>query len=186
MSCTKIIDYLYLGSYHDMLEGHHKEIGANVIINVAKECKQIDHKLEYYHFKFDDSIYENVFDDFDKMADLIHQKIQLRQIVFIHCFAGKSRSASFVILYLMKWNKMDLQSAFQYVNQLRPIAPNSGFIQQLTLYEMNAGGSLDNAMIDHIYDVAGFATKEQVAQLYHHFNKDVDLTMTALFQRYFR
>ena len=56
--------------------------------------------------------------------------------VLVHCLAGSSRSASFVIAYIM-WNeKKKFQEAFDLVKSKRYyIFPNYGFIQQLKLFE---------------------------------------------------
>ena len=56
--------------------------------------------------------------------------------VLVHCLAGSSRSASFVIAYIM-WNqKMKFQAAFDLVkNKRSSIYPNYGFIQQLELFQ---------------------------------------------------
>lgn len=55
--------------------------------------------------------------------------------VFVHCAAGVSRSASFVIAYLMKSKLMPYLDAYALVKCKRPIIkPNSGFVKQLEEY----------------------------------------------------
>jgi protein-tyrosine phosphatase len=55
--------------------------------------------------------------------------------VLVHCFAGKSRSASIVIGWLMKNEKMSYENALQYVRNYRPcVEPNLGFCCQLKKY----------------------------------------------------
>lgn len=55
--------------------------------------------------------------------------------VLVHCHRGVSRSASFVIGYLMKKNEFSIDEALSYVQSLRPIVqPNSAFIEQLRKY----------------------------------------------------
>lgn len=50
--------------------------------------------------------------------------------VFVHCFAGRSRSSTSVIAYLMQETGMSLNSAFKLVKRRRPIVyPNPGFQQ---------------------------------------------------------
>jgi len=52
--------------------------------------------------------------------------------VLVHCQAGISRSATLVIAYLIKHQKMNLKDAYLHVKSKRPqIGPNKGFIQQL-------------------------------------------------------
>ena len=56
--------------------------------------------------------------------------------VLVHCFAGKSRSASIIIGYLMKTQKIKCNDAMKLVAKSRPcIEPNIGFLTQLLQYE---------------------------------------------------
>lgn len=56
--------------------------------------------------------------------------------VLVHCVAGKSRSASIVIPYMMKTLKMSFYSTFRLVKEKRPgIGPNHGFISQLKKFD---------------------------------------------------
>lgn len=57
-------------------------------------------------------------------------------VVFVHCNAGISRSASVVTAYIMKINNCSYAEAFQLVKRERPaVNPNPGFVNQLKLYE---------------------------------------------------
>ena len=57
--------------------------------------------------------------------------------VLVHCHKGISRSASFVIGYLMKKNEMSLNEALDYVQSIRSIVqPNLAFMTQLRAYEL--------------------------------------------------
>jgi protein-tyrosine phosphatase len=57
-------------------------------------------------------------------------------VVYVHCAAGVSRSASVVIAFLMKEFKMKFQEAFDFVKERRPqIMPNSNFRSQLEIFE---------------------------------------------------
>jgi len=50
---------------------------------------------------------------------------------------GKSRSTTFVVAYLMKIRKMNLNNALDHVRKCRKIAsPNSNFIRQLNEYDI--------------------------------------------------
>lgn len=56
--------------------------------------------------------------------------------ILVHCFAGKSRSASFVIAYLMKYQAMSFKHAFEHVQKHRTVVePNLGFELQLYAFE---------------------------------------------------
>ena len=54
----------------------------------------------------------------------------------VHCKLGTSRSATIVIAYLMWKQKMKNEEAYNYVkNKRKRIGPNSGFKQQLKIFE---------------------------------------------------
>eukprot|EP00747_Dinoflagellata_sp_TGD_P055458 gnl/TRDRNA2_/TRDRNA2_149550_c1_seq2.p1 gnl/TRDRNA2_/TRDRNA2_149550_c1~~gnl/TRDRNA2_/TRDRNA2_149550_c1_seq2.p1 ORF type:complete len:408 (-),score=51.74 gnl/TRDRNA2_/TRDRNA2_149550_c1_seq2:210-1373(-) len=56
--------------------------------------------------------------------------------VLVHCMAGRSRSATIVIAYLMARRDMTLRQAIDHVKFRRPmIFPNLGFLEQLVEYE---------------------------------------------------
>ena len=56
--------------------------------------------------------------------------------VFVHCYAGVSRSATLCIAYLMCHCKLSFLEAMRCVRRARPVTcPNSGFMQQLEVYE---------------------------------------------------
>ncbi len=57
-------------------------------------------------------------------------------IVFVHCVAGISRSASVCVGYLMWKHRMSYQQAYKVVKDSRPwINPNHGFVDQLQDFE---------------------------------------------------
>ena len=48
--------------------------------------------------------------------------------VFVHCFAGRSRSATMTIAYLMKEHKMTFYEGMSFVRKRRSVIfPNIGF-----------------------------------------------------------
>ncbi|KAK6034874.1 dual specificity phosphatase, catalytic domain protein [Cooperia oncophora] len=56
--------------------------------------------------------------------------------VLVHCNAGISRAATFVISYLMVYHGMSLELALETVKKARPkVRPNMGFMKQLKSFE---------------------------------------------------
>ena len=133
----KITENLYLGSV----------AAAEDIDNLKKlGIKKVLSLLEFFHFP-----------KYKKEDNIIHKKIEIRDFdteniikyfgeclkfiegddkILVHCMVGSSRSASFVIVYIM-WNKkMSFKEAFEYVKSKRKtILPNPGFSEQLELFE---------------------------------------------------
>ncbi|KAK1318039.1 Dual specificity protein phosphatase 1 [Acorus calamus] len=62
----------------------------------------------------------------------------------VHCFAGRSRSVTIIVAYLMKKHNMSLSRALEIVRSKRPkICPNQGFILQLENFEKSLGVNED-------------------------------------------
>lgn len=56
--------------------------------------------------------------------------------ILVHCHKGVSRSATFVIGYIMRKMEMTYEEALEYVRSIRPVvAPNEAFTAQLKSYE---------------------------------------------------
>jgi len=75
-----------------------------------------------------------------KLLDLIEAVRQDGGSVLVNCAAGMSRSAVIILMYLMhprEENNMSLLDALRFLKYKRPvILPNSDFLKQLQLYEM--------------------------------------------------
>ncbi|CAD8107458.1 unnamed protein product [Paramecium sonneborni] len=93
-----------------------------------------------------DSIDQDIKSKFNESNAFIENAVNSQQSILVHCFAGKSRSTTFIIAYLIKNHKMTVIEALDLVKSKRPIAqPNAGFMKQLqqyydTLYNNNIDG----------------------------------------------
>jgi dual specificity phosphatase 12 len=75
-----------------------------------------------------DMPYINLMCHFGEAIAYIKEGIAKGGGVFVHCYAGISRSSSCVIAYLMSEHKMSFYEAMSYVRKKRPIIyPNIGF-----------------------------------------------------------
>ncbi|KAH1171879.1 dual specificity protein phosphatase 14-like [Mauremys mutica] len=85
---------------------------------------------------------------FDSVADRIHQTGKRNGRTLVHCVAGVSRSASLCIAYLMKYHRLSLLDAHQWVRSRRPVVrPNAGFWRQLIEYERRLFGKTTVHMV---------------------------------------
>lgn len=140
---SRVYDWLYLGSMYDAIDSiflYTKEI--DVIINVARELKDIKYPkdVEIYFFPFDDAPWEHIDGHFDSVYMLMELSRLKGKRVLIHCKAGISRSASFVIYYLMERKKIKSVKALLHLQKIRPIVnPNSGFLFELYFVGKNKG-----------------------------------------------
>ncbi|XP_063129962.1 serine/threonine/tyrosine-interacting protein isoform X3 [Rattus norvegicus] len=83
-----------------------------------------------------DNPVENIIRFFPMTKEFIDGSLQNGGKVLVHGNAGISRSAAFVIAYIMETFGMKYRDAFAYVQERRfCINPNAGFVHQLQEYE---------------------------------------------------
>ena len=59
----------------------------------------------------------------------MRESIMNKEIILIHCFKGISRAPTMIIAYLIIYNNMSLDQAFDFVrNKSNVIDPNAGFL----------------------------------------------------------
>ena len=84
--------------------------------------------------------------DLDAYADTLHAQLQAGHSVAVHCRNGRSRSASVILAYLVKYEDLSLNAALAQLQACRAIVqPNCGFMEQLRAWEswrIPAGGVL--------------------------------------------
>jgi protein-tyrosine phosphatase len=71
----------------------------------------------------------------DETTDDIRAELQKGTNVFVHCFAGVSRSSTVVLDYLLKHEQLDMTSFQEVLDWIRKfrqqVKPNDGFIELL-------------------------------------------------------
>ena len=66
-------------------------------------------------------------EEIEEGVKYLHSHLEKGKIVYVHCKAGRGRSASIVIAYLMKYHGFSFDQAFAFVKKQRPqINLNSG------------------------------------------------------------
>jgi hypothetical protein len=180
---------LYLGSYenlHTMFLIHNK-IGT--VINLAKECNPVLPKelnIDYYKFGFVDSII-NFYEVLDSISQLIKRRLEYGS-VFVHCMAGRSRSATIILAYLMKVHRLNLHYSFSYVFEKRSILPHPNFMRALMRYEKEIFGTescvdyIDSYSVEYLMTVLDIPLNDMdnVKREYELCDKDYDRTEKKL------
>ncbi len=93
-------------------------------------------KFVYKRISIPDTTTTNLEQYFKECFEFIENACANHGVVLVHCFYGASRSASIVIGYLIKHERMRYHEALEYLQILRPgVHPNDGFEKQLRQFE---------------------------------------------------
>jgi hypothetical protein len=132
-----IIDNIYLGDCSHTQDELLK-LGISYVFNMTPNHYREYDKLIEIKIPLEDSFKQNITDIFPTAIEQVKELNDEGLKIYIHCYAGISRSASFVIYYLMKYHKMKFEEAFKYVRYKRYcIQPNASFVEQLKYLEKN-------------------------------------------------
>jgi hypothetical protein len=120
----EIISNLYIGG----AGAAKNRYGFSMVVNCTRhsdisfpsECKNC------IRISIDDSpkYHDKLFDYIEKtrVLDKIHYALQKNDTVLVHCFAGSQRSCAIVACYLIKYYKMNVIQAIQYIKNKRRFA----------------------------------------------------------------
>ena len=126
---------LYLGNIRSSyLKEDLKKIGITHILMVGYYLTPIyPEEFIYENIEVDDNQHENILQYLIKGIKFIEDS----KICFSHCQMGKSRSAAFVMAYVMYKYKIHFSKAFNFVRNKRRVAfPNEGFQCQLEDFDI--------------------------------------------------
>ncbi|KAM3137850.1 hypothetical protein pb186bvf_010093 [Paramecium bursaria] len=116
---------------------------TNVLSICTEEIMKFDKRINHLSIEIRDQLGSDISRIFEQSYTFIDNALSSGQNVLVHCAAGISRSATIVIAYIMKKNKIFLQKAFKRVKDARPyIRPNPHFIKQLLDYERKIYGGI--------------------------------------------
>ncbi|TPX47197.1 hypothetical protein SeLEV6574_g02802 [Synchytrium endobioticum] len=145
---SQILPWLYLGS--DSLptgveaSENLRALGITHVLNMANEIKdeevENDGRFGYKWIRTEDSADHAMDEPLAEAVSFIQNAHKNPDaVVFVHCKAGKSRSVTAVLAWLITHNNMTLKEAYQHVRTKRPEAsPNLGFFAVLMRMEQDA------------------------------------------------
>jgi len=143
---NRIMDRLYLGDKCAAQDkGALDTLGITHVVNAADELNYlVDHHQDrqYMHLQaFDNGDLlsaSSLQSQLDQAVTFIEDALAAdpNNRVYVHCFAGVSRSVSVVLAYLMQQHCMTFDQALTFVRQSRPCAnPNRIFQPLLRVFE---------------------------------------------------
>ena len=130
----KITEKVYLGDWmgaedEDQLKRNNIKRVLSCMGHLSPKYK--DNSIEQKIIELDDSPQTNIIQYFKDSIKFMEESDK----VFVHCFAGVSRSATLVIAYFMWKNHKSYKEIFEFIKKTRLIGPNLGFRKQLLLFE---------------------------------------------------
>jgi protein-tyrosine phosphatase len=130
---SKILDYLFLGNIDDSTNYEFlHDNNIKTIINLTTfQNKIIYQDIKYYNLMMLDSPDQPLIFIINCVNNIIDKNKKYGNIL-IHCYVGKSRSASCVIGYLLHLHnyKYNVNLTLKHIQSIRPIVkPNNGFIE---------------------------------------------------------
>lgn len=133
-----IPNFLYLGSEE---QAHNPHIIRNLkithIVNATKNGANKFPNLKYCKVTVVDQEDEKICRFFQKAYDFIESAMHENQlgannVVMVHCALGVSRSATIVVMFIMRAFGLSLENAMKFVKKHRSkVEPNPGFLKQL-------------------------------------------------------
>jgi len=116
-------------------------LGITHVVNISEHSNTFPHKVKYLRLPLDDMVSTNLSQHFHETYKFISDALQNQGRVLIHCNLGISRSSTITLAYLMKSRNWNLLYAFKFLKGIRiAVAPNSGFLRQLSDWEVEIFG----------------------------------------------
>ena len=136
---SKIFNWLYLGSFSNACDVNELKFnGISNILNCAIECHntKLPDNIKEMHLKIKDNEKFSIIGFLEQGTEYINKCKLGGCKLLVHCKFGISRSASFIIAYMIKYNNFTVDDALTFVKQKRnQVKPNKGFMNQLYEYE---------------------------------------------------
>ncbi|KAF9898859.1 hypothetical protein BX616_003531 [Lobosporangium transversale] len=178
ISCI-LPNFLYLGpeiaTEEQVLEL--ERLGIKRVLNMARECEDLlvmnRPGMEYHKIGVLDHIEADVSAGLLQAVDIISASNDAP--IYVHCKAGKSRSVTAIIAYLITQLHWSLNKAYNHVLTQRPcMCPNIGFVTELmrmeerTLGMERSGGLVRAGSLNSILSLSTAGSTPQHAHHYHH------------------
>tara|TARA_B100001094_G_scaffold331897_1_gene401821 strand:+ start:783 stop:1226 length:444 start_codon:yes stop_codon:yes gene_type:complete len=141
MSVKEIIPGLWLGDKNISINRQFfKDNSIDIVINCSKDLPFINLEIEKVRLKVHDNLEKDeiisMYNLLEYTTKYINDNLLLCKNILIHCYAGKQRSATLVVAYIMKYGKMNLYKTIELLKTKKKnvFTPSINFIEALKLY----------------------------------------------------
>ncbi|KAI3693541.1 hypothetical protein L1987_76485 [Smallanthus sonchifolius] len=104
-----------------------KDIGVRGVVTLNEPYETLvptslyrAHGIDHLVLPTRDYLFAPSLDDISEAVNFIHGKMLLKQATYVHCKAGRGRSTTIVICYLIQHRHMHPDAAYAYVRSIRP------------------------------------------------------------------
>lgn len=127
--CDLIAENLMLGAipFPSMLETEFQQLGVKAVVTLNEEFEIFISPDQYaaagiahLHLPTIDFLFAPPLEDLHRGVDFISEHIERGELVYVHCKAGRGRSTSLVLCYLIKHRGMAPSAALEFVQARRP------------------------------------------------------------------
>merc|ERR1719309_530892 len=138
---SPVLPWLYIGNARDTGDTSTlRALGVTHVLSVTSDVTEasshVTDEILFKNLPAADSGTQNLKQYFNQAFDFIESVRRISGRVLVHCQAGISRSPTIAISYVMRYQKLLLVEAYQFVkNRRKIISPNLNFMGQLLEFE---------------------------------------------------
>ncbi|THG16214.1 hypothetical protein TEA_008573 [Camellia sinensis var. sinensis] len=106
---------------------HLKELGVSGVVTLNEPYETLVPTSLYHNYNVEhlviptrDYLFAPSYIDICKAVDFIHVNASCRKTTYVHCKAGRGRSTTIVLCYLVEHKQMTPDAAYEYVRSTRP------------------------------------------------------------------
>lgn len=124
----QIDEFLLLGAVPFPKDVHRlKELGVEAVVTLNEPYETLvptsmyqDEGIKHLVIPTRDYLFAPSFDDICQAVDFIHEHVKGGKTTYVHCKAGRGRSTTIVLCYLVEHKGMSPVDAYAYVRSKRP------------------------------------------------------------------
>ncbi|KAI9244922.1 hypothetical protein EDC94DRAFT_699642 [Helicostylum pulchrum] len=140
------------------------------VLNMAEECQDegVDkQRLMYHKISARDTLeMKNIELVMMEAVQFIEEAKKNHEPIYVHCKAGKSRSITAILAYLVTSERWTLKRAYRHVIKARPnMSPNIGFVSELMKMEGRVHGRV-SSFLESDWQSTSLPSPEYASELY--------------------
>lgn len=133
---NEIIPGLFLGCEDVVTRKDLTALNVQHVVSVMNQPPVLSPSFTRHHIPIADTFDQKIDTHFKTTFNFIDSQLTSSRRVLVHCQQGISRSATIVIMYIMRSQRISAQAAYEFVKTKRAcIAPNLDFMGILAEFE---------------------------------------------------